>query len=198
MKKMILGLVAFSSVSVFANCDVNSIECHLGTYKGTTMEGNEDNHWNGSCEIEISRSGDKKNDIVYKNTYMKYHQNAFSNKGYMKENIISGKVSSGTQNYEIYDDVSRRNSNYETYISPEFVSHLELLTNIPQNSNKTLNALEIRFDDQEKVNAIRLETRIHQPISSALFSRVDATLGGHGIKKFRYNLDSCYNLVKIK
>ena len=172
-------------MSVFANCDVGSIECHLGTYKGTNNLNPSDTDWDGSCEIEIKKSNDKKNEIVYKYT---------ANYPAIKKKMVSdGKLSIKSQKYEVYDEVSRNRYGIVT-----FVSGLELNTDIPKDSNKTLNTLELSFNDQEQIIFMKMITRIHQPLKSKLFSKLDATFGGNGIYEFRTEQVACHNIVKIK
>ena len=172
-------------MSVFANCDVGSIECHLGTYKGTNMLNPSDGDWDGSCEIEIKKSNDKKNEIVYKYT---------ANYPAIKKKMVrDGKLSIKSQKYEVYDDVSRNRYGIAT-----FASGLELNTDIPKDSSKTLNTLKLSLNDQEQIVFMKMLTRNHQPLKSKFFSKLDATLGGNGIYEFETEQASCHNIVKIK
>ena len=181
MKKIIIGLAALFSMSVFANCDVGSIECHLGTYKGTNMLNPSDGDWDGSCEIEIKKSNDKKNEIVYKHTA--------TYPALKIKRVNGGKLSIKSQMYEVHDDVARNGFD---------VASLELNTDITKDSNKTLNTLKLTFNDQEQIDSMKMLTRIHQPLKSKLFSKLDAKFGGNGIYEFDTEQTECHNIVKIK
>ena len=193
MKKLLLiGLMTLSSTSVFANCDVASTECHLGKYKGRESTAYS-NPALGDCSLEIIKSGNKKNDFIIKFTHVQGY-GSFSGKETFKPRTLTGKVSSLTQKFEVYDETSRT---YPDYISKEFVSHLTLQTNRSERSNGTLIVLDLKFNDQEQLKGLYYEIRTHQPLYSALFSNLNEVLTGNSIDKFDYESWSCENLVKI-
>ena len=172
MKKMIIGLAVLSSAAVFADCNKDTAECHLGTYAGVTMKGYYGNVTKDKCQIEITKSRTDKDDIQ-----LNYTEGQLS---------INNKVSSNTQKFSYYAEISSDGS----ILPAQYISLIRLKKNLPEGSKKKAYKLDLQLDENLELVGVNVQEMKYSRLS------LDVLLGIHSAWSTRSY--SCTNLVKIK
>ena len=165
---MIIGLAVLSSASAFADCEKGTAECYLGTYTGVELQGYYGYVSDVKCQIEITKSSSDKNDIRF------------------KYSDINGKVSSKTQKFTYYAEMSSDGS----ILPSQYISLIRLKNELPEESKRKSFTLDLQLDEDLALVGTSVVEKTYRPLSLNVLFGIHSAWSA---PRF-----SCTNLVKIK
>jgi hypothetical protein len=182
MKKIFIGLILLSSVSVSANCSDGSAECYLGTYEGVRELGVHAFVSDQKCHIEITQSPYEDNDISFNYKFIESTTRK-------KTHNINGTVSSYSQELIYYSKSITDYRTNGTKVRDHYISRIELESSLSKDPKRNKYYLQLKLDEELKLVGVSVKQMRYSSISKLMSL---ALFGGWITKR-----DSCTNLVKI-